>query len=143
MDNPTNRVDVATAAERLGITPEAVYKRIRRGQLQANRLDGRWFVQLDGLDHHNGQADQPDEPPNQPPDEPPSSGSSSSSTAHLADLHAEVQFLRAQVEALEERLRESHVLLAAALEVRQLPEPAISQFANTPWWSWRRWWPWG
>lgn len=43
-DSRTLRLDVADAAARLGITTEAVRKRIQRGILQAEKAGGRWYV---------------------------------------------------------------------------------------------------
>lgn len=135
MDTHTPTVDVATAAARLGITPEAVYKRIRRGQLQATRLDGRWFVDLDGSTNRNGQADKPAEPL----DGPRSDGSSSSSSELVAVLEAEVADLR-QANA------ELRKLLALALQRPLLEAPTDLASVDAkcqprPWW--RRWlvWP--
>ena len=41
---------VAMAAERFGITPDAVLKRIKRGKLVAQRVDGRWRIYLDAIE---------------------------------------------------------------------------------------------
>ena len=50
MDDVQDTVDIPTAAGRMGITPEAVRKRIARGTLPATKQDGRWYVVLDGQD---------------------------------------------------------------------------------------------
>ena len=50
MDNGQDSVDISTAAIRLGVTPQAVRKRITRGTLSATKRDGRWYVVLDGHD---------------------------------------------------------------------------------------------
>ena len=50
MDNGQELVDISTAAIRLGVTPEAVRKRIARGTLSATKQDGRWYVVLEGHD---------------------------------------------------------------------------------------------
>ena len=47
MDTRTDTVDVATAAARLGLTVDGVYKRIKRGRLRVQRIDGRTLVVLD------------------------------------------------------------------------------------------------
>ena len=49
MDDVQDTVDTPTAAGRMGITPEAVRKRIARGTLPATKQDGRWYVVLDAF----------------------------------------------------------------------------------------------
>jgi len=49
MDGIQDTVDIGTAATRLGITPEAVRKRIGRGTIPATKQDGLWYVVLDGV----------------------------------------------------------------------------------------------
>jgi hypothetical protein len=46
-DGEHERVSVAVAARRLGRTPDAVRKAIRRGTLGAERVGSRWYVLLD------------------------------------------------------------------------------------------------
>ncbi len=46
MDLVQEKVDIKTAAQRLGITQEGVRKRIQRGLLKAEKLDNRWLVAL-------------------------------------------------------------------------------------------------
>jgi hypothetical protein len=47
VDGRTDTVDVATAAARLGLSTDGVYKRIKRGRLRVQRVDGRTLVVLD------------------------------------------------------------------------------------------------
>ena len=46
MDLVQEKVDIKTAAQRLGITQEGVRKRIQRGLLKAEKIDNRWLVAL-------------------------------------------------------------------------------------------------
>ncbi len=46
MDLIQDKVDIKTAAQRLGITQEGVRKRIQRGLLKAEKVDNRWLVAL-------------------------------------------------------------------------------------------------
>jgi len=46
MDSDQDRLDIPEAATRLGLSVDAIRKRIQRGSLHAEKLDGRWFVVL-------------------------------------------------------------------------------------------------
>ena len=48
MDTRTDTVDVATAAARLGLSIDGVYKRIKRGRLRVHRTDGHVYIVLGG-----------------------------------------------------------------------------------------------
>lgn len=41
-----NTVDVAEAARRLGVTPDAIRARLHRGTLKGEKVDGQWRVRL-------------------------------------------------------------------------------------------------
>ena len=45
-------IDTDTAAEHLGITPDAVRWLCRNGRLIADRVRGRWFVEAQSLDNY-------------------------------------------------------------------------------------------
>jgi len=49
MDTGQDMVDIGTAAVRMGVTPEAVRKRISRGTIPAAKQDGRWYIVEDGI----------------------------------------------------------------------------------------------
>ncbi len=49
MDTGQDMVDIGTAAVRMGVTPEAVRKRISRGTIPATKQDGRWYIVQDGI----------------------------------------------------------------------------------------------
>ena len=101
MDDVQDTVDIPTAAGRMGITPEAVRKRIARGTLPATKQDGRWYVVLDGQD---GQG------PASWTGRPTPDGIDSVQDAVQDDKDKLIEVLQAQVESqgaqLEARTRE-------------------------------------
>jgi excisionase family DNA binding protein len=92
------RMTTKEAAETLGISVEAVRKRIERGQLGHERVDGRVYVYLDD--------DQTESGPNVEVE----------STALISEMQARIELLERQLEQANERDRENRRLLAAALE---------------------------
>lgn len=42
---PLNLVTVSAAAKVLGISPQAVHKRISKGQIKATQIGTNWFIQ--------------------------------------------------------------------------------------------------
>jgi len=92
------RMTTKEAAEALGISVEAIRKRIERGQLGHERIDGRVYVYLDD--------DQTESGPNVEVE----------STALTSELRARIVLLEQQLEQANERDRENRRLLAAALE---------------------------
>src|SRR3712207_39469 len=92
------RVTTKEAAEALGISVEAVRKRIERGQLEHERVDGRVYVYLDD-DHTESGLDVEVE-----------------SAALIFEMQARIELLERQLEQANERDRENRRLLAAALE---------------------------
>jgi excisionase family DNA binding protein len=104
------RVTTKEAAEALGISVEAVRKRIERGQLEHERVDGRVYVYLDD-DHTESGPDVEVE-----------------SAALIFEMQARIELLERQLEQANERDRENRRLLAAALErippqLEASPEP--------------------
>ncbi len=107
------RVSVADAAARLGVTPDAVRQRIRRGTMEYEKdADGRYYVYLtpqdgrrDGV--HNPLAD-----------------------ALVESLQDQIAHLKSEVEVWREESRRKDLLLAAALEripsIEASPEPSES-----------------
>jgi excisionase family DNA binding protein len=92
------RVTTKEAAEALGISVEAVRKRIERGQLEHERVDGRVYVYLDD-DHTESGPDVEVE-----------------SAVLIFEMQARIELLERQLEQANERDRENRRLLAAALE---------------------------
>jgi DNA-binding Lrp family transcriptional regulator len=92
------RVTTKEASEALGISVEAVRKRIERGQLKHERADGRVYVYLDEDQTESG------------PDVEVESASL------ISEMQARIDLLERQLEQANERDRENRRLLAAALE---------------------------
>ena len=92
------RVTTKEAAEALGISVEAVRKRIERGQLGHERVDGRVYVYLDGDRTKSGPDVEVE------------------SNALISEMQARIELLERQLEQANERDRENRRLLAAALE---------------------------
>ncbi len=44
LDNGQERIDIGTFAARTGVTSDAIRKRIKRGELPATKIGGRWYV---------------------------------------------------------------------------------------------------
>jgi hypothetical protein len=104
-------VDVGQAARTLGITAQAVRKRIRRGTLEAYKLDGEWRIVLPvGQDGTGETARDAGSPGNVP------AGQDRARDALIAQLHSEIEFLR--------RLTEHQAGVIAQLTSRpELPAP--------------------
>jgi len=114
MDTVQDMVDISTAAKQIGITPEAVRKRIGRGTLAATKQNGRWHVIPDAINRHHvqdtGQNVQDDHP----------------------DARDKlIQILTEEVEARRREVQELHVLLQTA-------QGALTAPKRHPWW--RRLW---
>ena len=92
------RVSVREAAEILGITREAVRKRISRGTLAAEKVDGEWVIGLPGRE---------------------SSGQDAGSTALVEQLRGEVEWLRRELDTRTEEIRRRDHIIAGFQ--RQLP----------------------
>jgi hypothetical protein len=96
---PTRRVTLKEAAELLGVSKEAVRKRVMRGTIPSDKgEDGRVYVYVDAVD---------DEPPTHEPD------------ALISQLRDEIAYLR------EESRRKDEIIMQQAMTMRQLtaPEP--------------------
>jgi len=101
---PDIGLDVGQAAAILGISAEAVRKRLKRGSLQGSKDSaGRWRVRLDKALH--GVQDAAGTAPD---------------TELIRQLKAEVTFLRSELAARSDEVRRSHILVQQAL----LPPPS-------------------
>jgi hypothetical protein len=130
------RLTLQDAAQQLGITPDALRQRIRRGQYHSKKEDGRVYVYLN-LDRteteHNVQVE---------------------SNVLISEIQARVQLLEQELERAHERDRENRRIIAALTqripeleapsEPSESPEPATvdtgeaePQPERVPWW--RRW----
>jgi excisionase family DNA binding protein len=139
---PQESMSVSEAAEYLGLTEDAVRKRIHRGKIRYDRdSDGRYLVYPTQEDIRQTQD------PNYVQSE---------SSALISSLEGRIASLEAQLEQANERDRENRRLLAAALErippqlqaPSEAPESAgedepqsatgeDQEGAQRPWW--RRW----
>jgi predicted transcriptional regulator len=97
-----NRVTVQEAARSLGITEQAVRKRVKRGTLEHDNEAGRVYVYLDaGYEPSRDTVTNPED-------------------ERVAGLQAHIADLQRQLEEANTRDRENRRLLAAALE--RIPE---------------------
>ena len=141
--NQSLRLTVTEAAERLGISVEAVRGRIKRGTLRGEKgPDGTVFVFVDTNQSRPDASQSTDHPTDK--------------SELVADLRERVEDLKEQLERANERDRENRRLLAAALErippqleapsePRESPEMAteeeaeqqprgVQEGAQRPWW---------
>ena len=108
----TDRMTVREAADRLGITQDAVRSRIKRGTLASGHEGGRVYV----LVGDQGASDQPTDYGDQ-------------SAARVDDLREQVAYLRDQLRREQDAHAEARRLLAGALEripAIEAPESAAS-----------------
>jgi excisionase family DNA binding protein len=155
LDASMDTVDVATAAQRLGVPVATVYKRIQRGRLRVQRVDGHVYVVLDrSTDTVDASMDPPSNghgpvstPSMDTPEPAAPAAEPSALTLALAEVRGERDHLRAEVERLHERLREAHVLLAQrpalpapSESTRVDPETVSPDTVSRPWWAALRWW---
>ena len=95
-------VDVATAAQRLGISEEAVRARIRRGKLRAEKVGALWRVHLPDGEPVGTQTRPP-----QPSRDTTSRHATEHATQHNTESSELVDHLRGEVTYLRERLEEA------------------------------------
>jgi len=144
-----DRVSVAEAAERLGVSQDAVYKRIKRGTIPWDKGDDdKTYVYVDDVDGSTDRA-------RQSTDRAASASNYVSKDELLAEIRARVRFLE------EELQRKDAILLSLTHRIPELEEaspepregdPETVASANTeegqgveaplrqehrPWW--RRW----
>ena len=95
-------VDVATAAQLLDISEEAVRARIRRGKLRAEKVGALWRVHLP-----DGEPVGTQTPPPQPSRDTTSRHATEHTTEHNTESSELVDHLRGEVTYLRERLEEA------------------------------------
>ncbi len=117
------RVTVIEAASILGITPDAVRSRLRRGTLPKEvGEDGTVFVRLNG-DGRDGRTDQPTDQP---------------TVAYINALRSENELLRRELEdRKEESRRKDHIIMTLAqrgpeLEASPAPREAAETVSEGP-----------
>jgi hypothetical protein len=106
-----NRLTVQGAAARLGVTEQAIRKRVKRGTLSYDKdPDGRVYVYLDKVT--DADRDEVRNP---------------ASDALISQMEARIESLERSLDAEREANRENRRLLAAALERRELAGPEHSE----------------
>lgn len=102
-EGDNDAIPVAETAERLGISADAVRKRVQRGTLQGYKVDRQWFVVLGGSGQQEaGAGNRPD----------------NDRTELVAALQDQVVFLR------DELVRKDQIIAALAQRMPLLPPPA-------------------
>jgi hypothetical protein len=109
-----NGVPLRDAAERLGTTVDAVRMRIRRGALQAYKIDGKWFVHLpeQKTEHASEQPEQDAEQRGEQFTERDQDTAISALREIIDRQDREIAFLRAEVESRRQAESEFRVILA-------------------------------
>ncbi len=120
MDADQNVQDIATAARTLGLTPDAVRKRLARGSLTGGKgSDGKWWVRVDT--DHDATGQRPESVQN-------GHGENDATVQNILDA------LRSELDAKNQQIEQLHVLLQQAQQLA-LPAPKDSR----SWWRfWRR-----
>ena len=107
-------LDMDAAATRLGISREAVRKRLERGTLKGKKVNGQWYIDLTGCSDDTDSADDHS-------DTRTDDGRTRTDGDQLvATLRDEVEFLRRELEARTEEIRRRDHIIAGL--VQRLPE---------------------
>lgn len=128
-------MSIAEAARLLGASPEAVRKRVRRGTLEAYKLDGEWRVVLSHRSESGGDNGQAVGRADTRHD-----GQDAAQDGDLRHRIAVLEAVLAQVTSERDYLRQAHA--AALAKIPELPAtatPATGPTAATST-SRRRWW---
>ena len=164
-DTAGPEIPLADAAAILGVTQEAVRKRLRRGSLIGGKRRGEWWVRLplDEAGHGEPRRDTRAGPGGTERDaERDMAGRLTLAEVRLAEverqraqLEGQVDFLQRELERAAEAQAELRRLLAMALQTRALPAPRAEVHADVkphaagqapapappaPWW--KRFWRW-
>jgi len=123
------KVSLQEAGELLGISPDAVRMRIKRGKMQGEKdAQGRWQVWID-TEESEGEQEAEQEPERGSVDEP--------------DLLRQVAVLEARLELLEEERDFLRMQVDRLVTVQAVMAQAQAQKALEPEKKPRRWrWPW-
>lgn len=144
-------VPLAEAAERLGLTTEALRQRLKRGKtLRGTKRPDGWYVQLDQSQLAGRpvttSSDQPPPTVNGHDQSQPDAATDPDRTRLDAVTSQLVDVLAAEVADLRQANSELRRLLALALQTRALPAPRDEPIptdgvVSRPWWArWRAWW---
>jgi len=123
-------VSVAEAAAALGITPEAVRKRLARGTLPGHRVGRTWRVHLDSVDGPGGHTTRA------------GGQSQQGASATMTALQAEVRHLQAMLDTVtaeRDYLRQAHAAALRALPAGTEQAMATSETSTSKprasWWQ--------
>ena len=109
-EQPTNRVTVADAARLLGVSAEAVRMRIKRGTMNAEKVEGTVYVILDADPTRSNE-----DPTNNQTTDP-----TTDQTALVEVLREQVDYLREQLDQEREANHENRRIIAGL--VQRVPE---------------------
>jgi hypothetical protein len=135
VDKRLDGLTIQEAAAKLGIAPEAVRKRLKRGSLEGYKADGRWLVILPDQDADWTRVDSVQDAGMTRPD-----NGQDATTRELIDaLKAEVTFLRRELETRteahgEEVRRKDHIIAAFTQRIPELPPPRETREHKRRWW---------
>jgi len=110
-------LDSTEAAHALGISLDALRKRISRGTIEAVKKSGHWYVHLGG---NQPASDRPDERP------PDNHDHVDGKELAIAAMEARITSLERQLEAREREVGQLHHLLA---------QTALNAAERKPWWK--------
>jgi len=115
-DSRPETVDSHQASQRLGITEDAIRKRIARGTLEGYKEDGRWWVQIpdNGQNNKTNSQSQPENDQNNGKD------------IALAAMESRIESLETQLTAKDQQIDQLHHLLA---------QTALNTPSARPWWK--------
>jgi len=121
MDGIQDTIDIGTAAARMGITPEAVRKRIARGTLRATKEDGRWYIIPEAKNGLHAQDAVQD--------------AGQDAGRHVQDAGQDdkdrlIQMLTEEIEARRREISELHVVIQTTAQT------ALTAPKSRPWWRW-------
>jgi len=127
------RLSVAEAAARLGLTETALRQRVARRKVSAERVEGRLYVLLpdvasDATGHDMSHRMSPPSSPQQSPQD----------GALVAELRGRVAFLEEELTARRREVERLHTLLAQAQQRPALPSGAAAAVQPVP--SQASWW---
>jgi len=112
-DQPAYR-DSTEAAQTLGISLDALRKRIARGTIKAIKENGHWYIQTPDNQPANGR-----------PDDRPDNRGIDSKDLTITVMEARIASLERQLETREREVGELHQLMA---------QTALNQAQRRPWW---------
>ena len=119
-------LDMDAAAAQLGISREAVRKRLERGTLKGRRVNGEWVIDLtDGSDDADGHSDNADGHSDTRTDD---GRTQTDGDQLVATLRDEVEFLRRELEARTEEIRRrDHIIAGLVQRIPELPSGTLEE----------------